>query len=327
MLSEICRAIYSPVFGWTAEAGRDLCNRLIELMGGKTTNNDAETSAKVVKNGEKYQLDTYDALGNERHKAVCELRGISVDELCKKYDYIDIYPEFIWSIGQAIGLRHGAGFEEIISRLIRLLGGDNGTASNGDGTCPITVQSPSITDELRKFAETFRYEWYDVKDGSSCYTTSDCPPSLDSVNMTDYINGIADRIEEQFARCCKLWERTATDTAQEVHDSMEAECNELSRDIEMWRDRAEDMRMERDDLQAELRVANQTHECNRKLAKRNGRWCDELLDLIRDAAKDYQECQRLLRVFKCHVKDIRRERDDLLDKLQAISVLCEQDDG
>ena len=194
------------------------------------------------------------------------------------------------------------------------------TSEDANGACPNDAPIVSITDELRKFAETFRYEWYNEKDGSVCYTTSDCPPSLDSVNMTDLINGIADRIDEQFDRYCKLWERTATDTAQEVHDSMEAECNELSRDIEMWRDRAEDMLMERDDLQAELAKWKVLADTNAKaLLRINAENANYRCEAKRDAD--------VMENLSGQLEDMTRERDELQDRLQAISVLCEQDDG
>lgn len=303
MLSEICRAIYSPVFGWTAEAGRDLCNRLIELMGGKTTNSDAETSSEVIENGEKYQLDTYDVLGNERHKVVCRLRkfepwigGKPTEEASKLIRCI---------IGREdCHVACGSDLEEARDRLIHLLGGDDGTASNDDRTCPIAVQSPSITDELRKWAsgDVWSRKW-------------------------DEFDAIADRIDAQFERICEQHESVLQQTISDTVDEHEQEMAELRHDVEMWRDRAEDMRLERDDLRAELRVANQTHECNRKLAKRNEQWCDALLDLIRDAAEDYQTAARVARRLQERTSELRRERDELQDRLQAISVLCEQDDG
>lgn len=292
---------------------------------------------KAARDADQWQLELQRKIVAERLRKVdpSELHGSHemLSAICKAVQEVTG-----WTVGACELLR---------DRLIHLLGGDDGTASNDDRTCPNAVQSPSITDELRKFAETFHYEWYDEKDGSVCYTTSDFPPTIDSVNGADYINGIADRIDEQFERICSQHESVLQQTISETVDEHECEMDELRadyeqaisditgvergegsdllmpvdvflhvrdtlrHDMEMWRDRAEDMRVERDDLRAELRVANQTHECNRKLAKRNEQWCDALLDLIRDAAKDYQECQRLLRVFKCHVKDIRRERDEL----------------
>lgn len=298
-LSTVCKAVYEPSFGWTMGACERLRDRLIALLGTQdapNATNFAGNQQNGPKSGEKapeMQRDVPESreslqevepspITDERHKVVCRLRkfeprigGKPTEEASKLIRCI---------IGREdCHVACGNDLEEARDRLIHLLGGgecnfsgaENDTGMQDDGANPaetsegqgdsVSFGTPSsITSELRKFAETFRYEWYDVKDGSFCYTISDCPPSLDSVNMTDYINGIADRIEEQFARCCKLWERTATDTAQEVHDSMEAECNELARDVEMWRDRSEDM---------------------------------------------------------------RHERDELLDKLQAISVLCEQDDG
>ena len=256
MLSNICRAIYSPVFGWTAEAGRDLCDRLIHLLGG-----------------------------------------------------------------------------------------DDGTASNDDRTCPIAVQSPSITDDLRDYLDKNGQE-YESFGGAEVATIK---------GGTTPLYEIADRIDEQFNRICSQHESVLQQTIGDTVDEHEQEMAELRADYERATKLQREYGEKVADLQAELRAAKHLHECNQ-------RWCDalldlirdaakdyrlaskvarrlqerafelrrerdELLDLLRDSAKDYQECQRLLRVFKCHVKDVRRERDDLLDKLQAISVLCEQDDG
>lgn len=103
-----------------------------------------------------------------------------------------------------------------------------GTTGQPNGTCPNNVPTPSITDELRKFAETFRYEWYDEKDGSVCYTTSDMPPTIDSVNGADYINGIADRIDQQFDRICLRQESVLQQTVNEMCE----ERDELRRKLD-----------------------------------------------------------------------------------------------
>ena len=357
MLSAICKAISEPVMGWTVGAGELLRDQLIALLGGtldaRNATNFAGNRQNGPKSGEKQPEMQRDV--PESRDSLQEVQSQSITgeqrEYADDYCYRGHFSTFK-NMAYPMPWDNPAETSEDA----------NGTASNNDRTCPIAVQSQSITDELRKFAETFRYEWYDEKDGSVCYTTSDYPPSLDSICMSDYVNAIADRIDAQFERICSQHESVLQQTISETVDERECEMDELRadyeqaisditgvergegsdllmpvdvflhvrdtlrHDVEMWRDRAEDMRMERDDLRAELRVANQTHECNRKLAKRNEQWCDELLDLIRDAASEYQECQRLLRVFKCHAKDIRRERDDLQDRLQAISVLCEQDD-
>lgn len=192
-------------------------------------------------------LVQYDVLDNERRLAVRELRKMP-----------DWYPhdgkrspagKFNEALSDAIGVTGLPSFAKIRDRLIHLLGGDaptlsdldgiwqdgaesenNGgesaskmtkiaeigklgvdvTSPNDDGTCPNDVPTPSITDELR--------EWMRV------VLTDD-----------DQAYAIADRIDAQFNRCCEMWERTATDTAQEVHDSMEAECGSLARERDYWK--------------------------------------------------------------------------------------------
>lgn len=221
-LSAVCKAVYEPSFGWTIGACEALRDELVRLLGG------------VRETGE---TTTYDELGNERHKAICRLQRFvpmigerPTDEASKLIQCIT------GNDGSRVACVND--LEETRDRLIHLLGGDQShfpasighenETGNGteNGTCPNNVPIVSITSELRKFAETFRHEWYDEKDGSVCYTTSDMPPTIDSVNGADYINAIADRIDKK--------------------------VEDLAHDVIMWRDRAEDMRMERDELQAEL---------------------------------------------------------------------------
>ena len=160
------------------------------------------------------------------------------------------------------------------------------------------VQSPSITDELRKWFKDRIFMgngWQEIRD-------------------------IADRIDEQFNRICSQHESVLQQTISDTVDEHEREMAELRADYEratkMQREYGEKVA----DLQAELRAAKHLHECNQ-------RWCDALLDLIRDAAKDYRTASKVARRLQERASELRRERDELQDRLQAISVLCEQDDG
>lgn len=472
MLSAICTAISKPVMGWTVGAGELLRDQLIALMGGDTDL--AKTDAKVPDSGHvrecpQFPTATYDELGNERHRAVCELRKMRTDS-----------GGFVKALANAVGVewqapRVARSLADVRDRLIYLLGADtilkeggdgmargdfergtvpcdsvgardvpeeavvdecnfstpesdmdaedagqnpaeiqeessdhvslgtqpvtdeqreyaddycyrghfsafkspwdnsaetsedaNGTASNDDGTCPITVQSPSITDELRKWVHDHIWQY-----------------AIDYVELYS----IADRIDEQFERICSQHESVLQQTISETVDEHEREMAELRsdyeqaisditgvergegsdllmpvdvflhvrdglrHDVEMWRDRTEDMRMERDELQKSLvevaehvgvpherdlseyddsTIANATIFCvdnlHRDIAERDTR-LNSLLDLIRDAAKDYQTAVKVARRLQERTSELRRERDELLDKLQAISVLCEQDDG
>lgn len=270
-LSAICKAVHEPMMGWTMGACESLRNRLIYLLGGETTNSDAEISAKVVQNGEKHQLATYDVLGNERHKVVCELRKMRLDT-----------GTAIKKLAIALGIRWNAANAPkscalIQSRLIHLLGGDDETASNDDKTCPITVQSPSITDELRKWAsgDVWSRKW-------------------------DEFDAIADRIDEQFERICSQQEAVLQQTVSETVDKHEREMAELRADYEQA-------------------ISDIT-------GVERGEGSDLLIPVdvflhVRDTLRHDIE------MWRDRAEDMRKERDDLQDRLQAISVLCEQDDG
>lgn len=61
-----------------------------------------------------------------------------------------------------------------------------------------------ITGELRELAHVFSNVWLD-KDGSVTYTTGTSAPSLESVNLEEYIKGIADRIDAEYDKTvCEL---------------------------------------------------------------------------------------------------------------------------
>ena len=87
--------------------------------------------------------------------------------------------------------------------------------------------SERITGELRRKMDTLG--WYD-EDGSIVFTTGGLPASDVACLAID---------AETFGELCE-----AIDS---IHADLERENKELRHDVEMWRDRAEDMRMERDD--------------------------------------------------------------------------------
>lgn len=200
----------------------------------------------------------------------------------------------------------------------KTVGGDDGTASNDDRTCPIAVQSPSITDELREYAMT-----------------------RISPNQ-GMLESIADRIDEQFNRICSQHESVLQQTISETIDEHKCEMDELraklseyeSCDLAQTHRTVKRMLGEVKNLHDTLKARadakpriTKERDGYRKLAKRNEQWCDALLDLIRDAAKEYQIAARVARRLQERTSELRRERDELQSKLQAISVLCEQDDG
>ena len=163
---------------------------------------------------------TYDVLDNERHKAVCKLREFvpmignkPTEEASKLIRCITGNDNSHVACGNDL--------EETRDRLIHLLGGDEPDLqkspifedSGNDDAGEIT-----ITDELRKFAT----------DPLLGYASQEL--------HVERITAIADRIDEQFERCCDLWERVAQDA---IYSQLKAdeECDELQERLD--RSRAE----------------------------------------------------------------------------------------
>ena len=176
---------------------------------------------------------TYDPLGNEQRKAVCELRRI-VDE---------DKPVTMRELADAVGMNLSIGDRVSIPtcmRLIHLLGGDQTSgidvlnAMDADGTRPNDDTTSSITHELR--------EWM------STVLTSD-----------DYAWAIADRIDER-ARLGAI----KADTYRFYANQMREERDELMKQrakhdresdqlrIEKLVKQRDEARAERDELQAKL---------------------------------------------------------------------------
>lgn len=174
-LSAICKCAYY-VDKWTPSACVGLRDELISLLGG---NADKHTQAFVG----------YDVLGNERHKAVCNLRKLNLG-------VGDLLVNNQIRISDAIGaeFNEGDNFSKVMQdRLIYLLSGDDGTCPNDDGTCPNGVPNASITAELRGHID----EW--------CKAWQRQASSEDGIDPAT-LYGIADRIDEQFDRICEQQE-------------------------------------------------------------------------------------------------------------------------
>jgi hypothetical protein len=149
-LSKIAYAIYPCATGWTCESSEGLRDRLIDLLGGVHEPDAA--------------MPTYDVLGNERHKAVCELREIQTDA-----------GGFVKALANALGVewqapRVAQTIAEVRDRLIHLLGGDEPTlgevaaelsqasvdamsrrADQSHESSPMSLENETgITDELRE---------------------------------------------------------------------------------------------------------------------------------------------------------------------------------
>lgn len=267
-LHKIAYAIYPCATGWTVESSKGLRDRLIDLLGGvhehrcDSGRGCACGNSRAGGYGELAKAMTYDVLGNERHKVVCELRKWEPDE--DGMPHRELWEAVMGEKLPTVPLNGDAELDIIMrDRLIHLLGGDEPnftdiaeTIKSGDECEDKLMENgenhkiATIADELRKYVA-------EIWDGSMY---------VNRVPMK--LRAIADRMDEQFARVCELWERTATDTAQSVHDSMEAECNKLQAECdrltaaldELHADPANDvicrLERERDELQAKLEEAD-----------------------------------------------------------------------
>jgi len=331
-LSKIASSVIDPGHGWTMDACERLRVTLINLLGGNGDTSDFGpdcVDAAVADSGQVHApLVTYDVLGNERHKAVCELR-----KMPEWYPVDDERPpsvQFKKDLCRAIGVDGLPSFAKARDRLIHLLGGDTRTAETSEDASDYVTQSTGPAESVSLEKKTFENVWYDVMEHEIWITDHDKAPTDHSVNLQDAVDSIfsktgsvedpktpesvknlqetvkrgedvvpissitdelrdyvykqlfdsvhcckllaiADRINEQFARCCEMWERTATDTAQEVHDSMEAERNKLVDERDMWHGKVTQL--------AEV------------VDRYVGRY-EDVLELLKDAARDYQDAMQ-----------------------------------
>lgn len=188
---------------------------------------------------------TYDVLGNERHKAVCELRKMPDAYKGKK-------PTRRWymELCDAIGIGYATTFANVRDRLIHLLGGDEPDSQKS----PIFEDSGTddageitITDELRKFAT----------DPLLGYASQE--------QHVERITAIADRIDEKFGHIYHQQGavlQSAISHLIEECNKLHAECDQLRAKLEEadaaianWREREgsfEESERERDELQKRL---------------------------------------------------------------------------
>ena len=179
-------------------------------------------------------LPQYDVLGNERHKVVCELRKSDftlytpdqfVSTLYKVLHRTEGFPANIYVMQK--GVR---------DRLIYLLIGDTAEVEDGvdAGRCGETNAGNRVPAADKRRADCDNNQ-----------------PSEEVAPVTGELRDAMERYrnfkdksrvqldEREFDRLC--------DSIDAVHKDLERENKELRHDVEMWRDRAEDMRMERDD--------------------------------------------------------------------------------
>ena len=243
-------------------------------------------------------LATYDVLGNERHKVICELRKSDltlyppeqfVETLYKMLYMTGCTPTNVYVMQKAVR-----------DKLIHLLGGDTAEVEDGmdAGRCGETGagggvpaadkrcadcddDQPSegvapITQELRDYLEAYRPVETDTCMEVARIGTLGYQGIMERLDAIDAVHANLERENEE------LRQRTMYPAESERINMLErevkrltAECktqrnnfdqatsarehwkilyeqsleqiHDLEHDVEMWRDRAEDMRMERDD--------------------------------------------------------------------------------
>lgn len=175
-LSEICKCVYHTD-EWTPSAHVGLRDELVRLLGG-----DDASSCPL--------LTTYDMLDNERHKAVCELRKLN-------FDFGGLLTNNQICIADAIGTEFNEGdnfSKAMCDRLIHLLGGDNGTMGQSDGTCPNNVPTLSNDTEQETITSELRDALRGYEDNYSLI--------IEKRRLIEF----ADHIDAQFARICEQQE-------------------------------------------------------------------------------------------------------------------------
>ena len=150
---------------------------------------------------------------------------------------------------------------------------------------------------LTKSAETAKPESDDG--GENCRITDELRAySRESVKRDDYVGGltfdldrIADRIDEQFKRIC--WQQEAV--LQHTIDTMVDERDKLVDNRDMWRGKA----MQLTDV----------------VDRYVGRY-EDILELLRDAASEYQDKHHWVQVWHDRAEDMQVERDELQKELE-----------
>lgn len=182
-LSEICKCVYHTD-EWTPSACVGLRDELISLLGGDT---------------DQHAFVGYDVLGNERHKAVCELRKLKLGVGSLANNQI--------CIADAIGaeFNEGDNFSKVMqARLIHLLGGDERNFSTAENNTRVLMPWDNP-------AETSK----DASDHVSLNTriTSELRDAIQPCMDDDWLtieraafDAIADRIDAQFSRICEQQE-------------------------------------------------------------------------------------------------------------------------
>jgi chromosome segregation ATPase len=80
---------------------------------------------------------------------------------------------------------------------------------------------------------------------------------------------------------------------------------------------------EQDRLQERLRTAELGCDANHRLAEANAGWCDDLVDLLRDASREYKDKHHWAQFWHNRAEDMRMERDELQEKCDRLKAKVE----
>lgn len=240
-LSKIAYAVYPCATGLTCESAKGLRDRLIDLLGGVHEHHCDSGRGCACGNrdsgdsGELAEAMTYDVLGNERHKVVCKLREFvpmighkPTEEASKLIRCITGNDDSHVACGNDL--------EETRDRLIHLLGGDEPTLSDLYDIwrdAPDSQESPILANS-------------GVDDGGKVTITAEFREAIETATKT--YEGSWYEMNDADHTICHITEGELLVIA----DRMDEQAKTLEHDVEMWRDRSEDMRMERDELKAKM---------------------------------------------------------------------------
>jgi len=266
-LSQIARAVWHSDFGWTRGACEALRDELVRLLGG-VHDDPAPTAATCGAcdadcdcHNQQPKAVAHDVLGNERHKAVCELRNA-------RDSMSDNFADNVSRIMYAIDARPKVcerACEAIADRLIHLLGGDEPAESlietlvknteelsrqgkvrfppNADGSLDslkTVEETAALIDEVKMRADQ-SHESSPMRQENETGITDELRKWASTEVPYKYghqLHAIADRIDAQFKRIC--WQQEAV--LQHTIDTMVDERDELQRERDELRTELEDTR-------------------------------------------------------------------------------------
>lgn len=279
-------------------------------------------------------------LANERHKAVCNLRKLNLG-------VGDLLVNNQIRISDAIGaeFNEGDNFSKVMQdRLIYLLSGDDVTCPNANGTCPDDVPIPSSENECN--FSTAEY-YTDAEDAEPNPAETREEPS-DHVSFgthsitaelrewmrivltdDDPAYAIADRIDQAHA-----------DAMQSVYDELATELAKTKELLETSYAKRRAYKLHIDQMKCGSKKWRKRYEDAQTLAEVSEQECAEMLDLLRDAAREYQMREGALDAALAKLKDSiepPKDRDgktwhlgdSILYEGKAVSVdvLCLCEDG